>query len=249
MRESSTDIHTLPSVNRQRVGSCCITQALSLVLCDEPEEWDGDGVEGRLEREGAFLLLFSRSIVSSFLWPHGLPHARLPCPSQSPGVCSSLCPLSWWCYLIISFLAPSSSFVFNLSQHTYIPEDICIPKLIHVVQQTPIPHCKAITLQLKTNLKKTPLKNVKKKKKDVCVCVVYAWRERGGFLRNWFMWFEVLSLTFSGQTSRLEMETQGWFDVMISSPKAFGGRIPSSSGDLELPWWLVLKNPPANTGD
>ena len=67
MRESSTDIYTLPSVNRQRVGSCCITRALSLVLCDEPEEWDGDGVEGRLEREGAFLLLFSRSIVSSFL--------------------------------------------------------------------------------------------------------------------------------------------------------------------------------------
>ena len=182
MRESSTDIHTLPSVNRQRVGSCCITRALSLVLCDEPEEWDGDGVEGRLEREGAFLLLFSRSIVSSFLWPHGLPHARLPCPSQSPGVCSSLCPLSWWCYLIISFLAPSSSFVFNLSQHTYIPEDICIPKLIHVVQQTPIPHCKAITLQLKTNLKKTPLKNVKKKKKRcVCVCCVRVERERRVF--------------------------------------------------------------------
>ena len=30
--------------------------------------------------------------------PHGLQHARLPCPSLSPGVCSDLCPLSWWCH-------------------------------------------------------------------------------------------------------------------------------------------------------
>ena len=30
------------------------------------------------------------------LWPRGLQHARLPCPSLSPGVCSSSCPLSRW---------------------------------------------------------------------------------------------------------------------------------------------------------
>ena len=34
------------------------------------------------------LMLFSRSVVSDSLWPHGLQHARLPCPSPSPGVCS-----------------------------------------------------------------------------------------------------------------------------------------------------------------
>ena len=44
-----------------------------------------------------FLLLFSYSVVSDSLWPHGLQHSRLPCPSLSPGVCSSLCPLSQWC--------------------------------------------------------------------------------------------------------------------------------------------------------
>ena len=27
--------------------------------------------------------------------PHGLQHARLPCPSLSPRVCSNSCPLSW----------------------------------------------------------------------------------------------------------------------------------------------------------
>ena len=34
--------------------------------------------------------------------PHGLQHARLPCPSQSPGVCSDSCPLSRWCHPTIS---------------------------------------------------------------------------------------------------------------------------------------------------
>ena len=32
---------------------------------------------------------FSRSFVSDSLWPHGLQHARLPCPSQPPGACSN----------------------------------------------------------------------------------------------------------------------------------------------------------------
>ena len=34
--------------------------------------------------------------------PHGLPHARLPYPSSSPGVCPSSCPLSQWCHPTIS---------------------------------------------------------------------------------------------------------------------------------------------------
>ena len=29
------------------------------------------------------------------LQPHGLQHARFPCPSLSPGICSNSCPLSW----------------------------------------------------------------------------------------------------------------------------------------------------------
>ena len=36
------------------------------------------------------------------LQPHGLQHARLPCPSPSPGACSNSCPLSWWCHPTIS---------------------------------------------------------------------------------------------------------------------------------------------------
>ena len=47
-------------------------------------------------------LLFSHSLVSGSLQPHGLQHARLPCPSPSPRICSSSCPLSQWCHPTIS---------------------------------------------------------------------------------------------------------------------------------------------------
>ena len=42
----------------------------------------------------ALFVLFSRSVMSDSLRPHGLQHARLPCLSPSPGVCSNSCPLS-----------------------------------------------------------------------------------------------------------------------------------------------------------
>ena len=44
------------------------------------------------------------------LQPHGLQHARLPCPSPSPGACSNSCPLSQWCHpTISSSVVPFSS--------------------------------------------------------------------------------------------------------------------------------------------
>ena len=56
------------------------------------------------------LLLFRHSDMSDSLWSHGLQHARLPCPSLSPGVCSDLCPLSQWCLpTISSSVSPFSS--------------------------------------------------------------------------------------------------------------------------------------------
>ena len=48
--------------------------------------------------------------MSNSLRPHGLQHARLPCPSPTPGSCSNPCPLSPWCHpTISSFVVPSSS--------------------------------------------------------------------------------------------------------------------------------------------
>ena len=41
-------------------------------------------------------LLFRHSVVFDSLKPHGLQHARLSCPSPSPGTCSNSCPLRGW---------------------------------------------------------------------------------------------------------------------------------------------------------
>ena len=46
--------------------------------------------------------MFSCSVMFDSLWPHGLQHVRLPCPSPSPGVWSNSCTLSQWCHPTIS---------------------------------------------------------------------------------------------------------------------------------------------------
>ena len=54
------------------------------------------------------LLLFSVSVMSTSLRPHGLQHHGavlhhgFPCPSPSPRACSNSCPLSRWCHPTIS---------------------------------------------------------------------------------------------------------------------------------------------------
>ena len=45
---------------------------------------------------------FSPSVVYNSLWPHGLQHARLPCPSPTPRTYSNSCPLSRWSHRTIS---------------------------------------------------------------------------------------------------------------------------------------------------
>ena len=56
------------------------------------------------------MVVFSCSVVSDSLRPHGLRHARPPCPSPSPRACSNSRPLSWWCYpTISSSVVPFSS--------------------------------------------------------------------------------------------------------------------------------------------
>ena len=55
-------------------------------------------------------MLFNHQVMSNSLWCHGLQHARLPCPSPSPGVCPSSCPLNWWCHPTISFFVALFSF-------------------------------------------------------------------------------------------------------------------------------------------
>ena len=42
------------------------------------------------------------SVMSDSLWPHGMQHARLACPSPTPRAYSNSCPLSWWFHPTIS---------------------------------------------------------------------------------------------------------------------------------------------------
>ena len=45
---------------------------------------------------------FSHSVISDSLQPHGLQHARPPCPSPTRWAYPNSCPLSWWCYPTLS---------------------------------------------------------------------------------------------------------------------------------------------------
>ena len=57
-----------------------------------------------------FEVQFSRSVMSDSLQPHGLQHARPPCPSPTPEVHSNACPWSrWWHPTISSSVVPFSS--------------------------------------------------------------------------------------------------------------------------------------------
>ena len=55
---------------------------------------------------------FNHSVVSNSWQLHGLPQARPPRPSLTPGVYSNACPLSHWCHPnILSSVVPFSSFL------------------------------------------------------------------------------------------------------------------------------------------
>ena len=61
------------------------------------------------DKERNILVQFSHSVVPDSLRPHGLQHARLPCPSPTPWAFSNSCPLSWWFHPTVSSFAVSFS--------------------------------------------------------------------------------------------------------------------------------------------
>ena len=54
------------------------------------------------DSEELWSVQFSHSVVSDSLQPHGLQHARPPCPWPTPTACSNSCPSSQWCHPAIS---------------------------------------------------------------------------------------------------------------------------------------------------
>ena len=61
------------------------------------------------------VLLFDHSVLSNSLRLHALWHARLPCPSPSPGASLNSCTLSYWCHPAIS----SSLFPFSFCLQSF----------------------------------------------------------------------------------------------------------------------------------
>ena len=88
-----------------------------LILC-KAMKTKGEGSDGM----SMWWWLFSLSVMSNSLQPHGLQHTRHPCPSPTPGVYSNSCPLSRWCHPTIS----SSVIPFSSCPQTF-PESGSIP--------------------------------------------------------------------------------------------------------------------------
>ena len=68
--------------------------------------------------------------MSNSLWPHGLQHSMPLHPLPCPGVCSTSCPLRWWCHPTLSTCVvpfsscfqcfPASGFVFVFSNESLL---------------------------------------------------------------------------------------------------------------------------------
>ena len=90
-------------------------------------------------------LLFSHSVLSDSLQPHRLQHARLPCPSPSPGTCSNSYPLSWWSRPTISpSVVPFSSCLQSSVTWNFllgITWQLASPRARDSEERGAIPHC------------------------------------------------------------------------------------------------------------
>ena len=74
-----------------------------------------------------FSVQFSSSVVPDSLQPHGLQHAKLPCPLPTPRACSNSWPLSWWCHSAVwSFVVPFSSCLQSFPASEFISYMICL---------------------------------------------------------------------------------------------------------------------------
>ena len=121
-REDLGDRESLGYRYRKRVFSLSVT-ILSFELLFDHGEWQLQNLADpvwTLSWENGYLncmllFLFSWLVRSNSLQPHGLQHARLPCPSLSPRVCSKSCPLSRWCHPTIS----SSVIPFSSCPHPF----------------------------------------------------------------------------------------------------------------------------------
>ena len=86
----------LPPASRPILPFSVVTEHQNWALCVSSQvcRWHFQNL--------ATSLGFIEKLFSASLRPHGLRHARLPCPALSPRVCSNSYLLSQWCHLTIS---------------------------------------------------------------------------------------------------------------------------------------------------
>ena len=77
-------------------GSLCINSVSAFCFGSHPAYHTTSSVPDNFHE------VFSCSVESDSLWPHGLHQARLHCSSTSPRACSIPYPLSQWCHPTIS---------------------------------------------------------------------------------------------------------------------------------------------------
>ena len=85
-------------------------------------------------------LSFNCQGMSNSLRPHGLQHARHPCPSPSLRICPSSCPLTWCCHPIISSPDTLFSSCLQFFQHQGLFQWVCCSHQVAKVLQLQLQH-------------------------------------------------------------------------------------------------------------
>ena len=106
-----TVIFGWPNINTNRTQHhlmlCCLLKHYFLRInpWKEKQKWT-------LWWDFIFVVQLSCSVMSKWLWPHGLQHVGFSHPSPTPGACSNSCPSSQWCHptILSSAIPPSSCF-------------------------------------------------------------------------------------------------------------------------------------------
>ena len=104
--KSSKGLHPMWQLSTWRLGDD--KQLGDIHLTEISQSWRQTHHSKQLF-SGISSVQLSHSVMPDSLRPHGLQHARPPCPSPIPGVHSNSCPLSQWCCPTIS------SFVISFS--------------------------------------------------------------------------------------------------------------------------------------
>ena len=86
----------------ERWGSCLRSHSKWVVMSRVQELVKAKDLNSRSRVLEFSSVQFSHSVRSNSLQPQGLPHARFPCPSPTPGACSNSCLSSQWCHTTIS---------------------------------------------------------------------------------------------------------------------------------------------------